>query len=99
MAWLTTSVPQTKANFPKKAEGRGHGSYVGSCSIPETSCTYYCKESMKRWSGRNLRISVWGPTATRYCGVAAVTPDKEAMVWVAGFGKDHKGLWEEGSGG
>lgn len=46
-----------------------------------------------------MRISVWGPTATRYCGVAAVTPDKEAMVWVAGFGKDHKGLWEEGSGG
>lgn len=38
-----------------------------------------------------MQISVWEPTATRYCGLAAITPDKGAVVLLAGFGKDHKG--------
>lgn len=32
MAWLTTSIPQTKANFPEKAEGGDVGIMLG-CAV------------------------------------------------------------------
>lgn len=50
------------------------------CRIPETSATYLCKESMKKWHGHNLQVSVWEPTATRHGGLAAITLDKREVV-------------------
>lgn len=47
---------------------------------------------MKRWSGHSFQVSVWEPTAARYSGLGAVTPDEGVVVLVAEFGKHHKGV-------
>lgn len=50
------------------------------CRIPETSATYRCKGSMKRWHGHNSQVSVWEPTASRHGGLAAITLDDKREV-------------------
>lgn len=50
------------------------------CRIPETSSTYHCKESRKKWHGHNLQVSVWEPTAIRHGGLPAITSDKRVVV-------------------